>query len=108
MLDACRADAPTGSEMIATSYADMVASQAMSGISVEAGFSPPEKYADARFTLAYADAYDAYRRSDAAALRDAAARLRAARTEHTGHADMAMGMNNPQAPQRQAVIIQEI
>jgi tetratricopeptide (TPR) repeat protein len=107
LLDACRADAPTGSEMIVTSYADMVASQAMSGISVEAGFSPPEKYADARFTLAYADAYDAYRRLDAAALRDAAARLRAARTEHT-HSDMAMGMNNPQAPQRQAVIIQEI
>lgn len=107
LLDSCRADAPTGSEMVVSSYAEMVASQAMSGTSVEAGFIPPEPYADARFTIAYADAYDAYRRRDAAALRDAVARLRAARAEPT-HTDMAMGMNNPQAPQRKAVIVQQV
>jgi tetratricopeptide (TPR) repeat protein len=124
MLDACRLDAFNPDfkggggfnteEGRMNAYADMVASQAMSGFGVEAGFSaPPPKFADAQFTLAYADAYDAYRRVDASALRDAAARLRAsqkAKQENTqaAHSDM-MWMNmNPQAAQRRAVIIQEV
>jgi len=63
--------------------------------------------------LAYAEAYDAYRRGDASALRAAAMRLTASQkaekeNAHAAHSDM-MWMNmNPQAAQRKAVVIQEV
>ena len=106
LLDDCRADAMTSDDMVVSSYADMVASQSMSGFGVAAGFSPQEKFGDANFTIAYAEAYDAYRRADAPALHAAAARMKEAST-HAGHTDMP-GMNNPQRPQRVAVILQEV
>jgi tetratricopeptide (TPR) repeat protein len=124
MLDACRIDAFNPDfkggggfnteEGRMNAYADMVASQAMSGLGVESGFAaPPPKFAAAQFTLAYAEAYDAYRRSDASALRAAAMRLTASQkaekeNAHAVHSDM-MWMNmNPQAAQRKAVVIQEV
>lgn len=108
LLDDCRAEAMTGGEMTANAYADMVASQSMSGFGMPSGFSPQEAFADAGLTIAYAEAYDAYRRGDAAALHGAAARVNEAAT-HAGHATMnMMGMNNPQRLPRIAVITQEV
>jgi tetratricopeptide (TPR) repeat protein len=114
MLDACRADAfgPADSdEARINAYADMVASQAMSNVPLDAAerVAPAEKFVDARFTLAYADAFDAYRRGDASALRDAATRLHALQKEARPRIDdMNMNMYNPNNPQRMAVVIQEV
>jgi tetratricopeptide (TPR) repeat protein len=124
MLGACRADAfnpayKSGGESDTeksriNGYADMVASQVMGGVPLDDAqrAAPAEKFVEARFTLAYADAFDAYRRGDAAAVREAATRLRAlqkakeadAHAEHTG---MYMNMN-PNGPQRMAIIIQQV
>ena len=125
MLDACRADAVNpafkGGNAVNTeerrinAYADMVASQVMSGMSLDDAerVKPAEKFVDARFTLAYADAFDAYRRGDAAALREAATRLRAAQKEKEAnkpadHTDMLWMNMNPNDAQRIAVVIQEV
>ena len=106
LLDTCRADAMTSGEMVVSSYADMVASQAMSGFGVDAGFSPPKNDPDANFTIAYAEAYDAYRRRDPVGLHAAVARMKEA-SMHAGRSDM-MGKNNPQRLPRIAVILQEV
>ena len=122
MLDACRAAAFSpeikgagGSdteEARALAYADMVASQVMSGGALDTAerVTPPERFVDARFTLAYAGAFDAYRRGDTVTLRGTAALLRvlqrqaAAKSEH-----MEMGMNmNPNNPQRMAIVVQQV
>ena len=108
LLDDCRADAMTSEEMIVNAYADMVASQAMSGDGLATGFTPPANFPDANFTIAYAEAYDAYRRGDGETLRAAATRLKEAAT-HEGHATMmGMAMNNPQGPQRKALVAQQV
>src|ERR1700737_4838439 len=92
----------------------MVASQVMSGVPLDDGerVMPAQKFVDARFTLAYVGAFDAYRRGDASALRDAGTRLRALQKEkeagaHADHADMYMNMN-PNNAQRMAVVIQQV
>ena len=79
MLDACRADVAGSDFASVDEYAEMVASQVMSGLPLDKDerITPPEKFTEARFTLAYAEAVDAYRRGDVAALRDASARLQA-------------------------------
>jgi len=114
MIDACRADAfsPSSSdEMRVNAYADMIASQVMGGVPLDDAerVNPAQKFVNARFTLAYVDAFDAYRRGDAAALRDAATHLRALQKEPRAAIDaMNMNMSNPNNPQRMAIIIQEV
>src|SRR5439155_14000095 len=114
LIDACRADAfgPAGAdEMRVNAYADMMASQVMSAVALDDAerVNPAQKFVDARFTLAYVDAFDAYRRGDAAALRDAASRLHALQEEPRTPVDaMNMNMANPNNPQRMAIIIQEV
>jgi len=60
-------------------YAHMVASQVMGGGALDAAdrVALPEAFVDARFTLAYAEAIDAYRRGDGEALKETSARLQA-------------------------------
>ena len=114
MIDLCRADAFAPGDMQEsriTDYSDMIASQVMSGIALDDAerVSPPEKSLGARFTLAYAEAFDAYRRGDASALRDAAARLQALDKEPRAPADaMNMNMSNPNDSQRREVVLQQI
>ena len=125
-LDACRAEALNPAfkggnafnteERRINAYADMVASQVMSGVPLDDAerVKPAEKFVDAKFTLAYAGAFDAYRRGDAAALREAATRLRAAQKEkeagamHADHADMLWMNMNPNDARRIAIVIQEV
>jgi len=120
MLTACRADAfdpdfksgggmDTGVGRIGA-YADMVASKVMSG----GAFGPEEKravpaaqYVKANITLAYAEAFDAARRGDPAALRQVAARLRTLEKESTTHMDH-MEMQDPNDSQRLAIILQQV
>ena len=114
MLAACRADAfdpayqggPMDTEeRRLAEYAVMEASHAVSGGAV--GASPPVKLGRAKFTLAYADAIDAYRRGDGAALRDVAARL----PELAKESNAAMNhdnMSNPNFEQRRAIVMQQV
>ncbi|MGZ7079534.1 MAG: hypothetical protein ACXVJT_08990 [Thermoanaerobaculia bacterium] len=123
MLDACRADALNPEfkamggfdtqEGRMNEYAQMVASQVMSGGALDDAerVTAPENFTDARFTLAYASAIDAYRRNDAAALRAAATQLRALQQAEASkpmdHADMGMNMNTNDT-QRMAIVLQQI
>jgi tetratricopeptide (TPR) repeat protein len=71
--------------------------------------NPAQKFVDARFTLAYADAFDAYRRGDSAALRDAATRLHALQKEPRAPVDaMNMNMASPNDAPRRAIVVQQI
>jgi tetratricopeptide (TPR) repeat protein len=123
MVDACRADAFDSTfkggggfdtdEGRINSYADMIASQVMSGVPLDDAERVPlaEKFVDARFTLAYVDAFDAYQRGDAAALRNGATRLHALQKEAAAHVDpmnMQMNMENPNNAQRLAIVVQQI
>jgi tetratricopeptide (TPR) repeat protein len=124
MLDACRAAAFNpefkGSggfdteEGRVSSYADMVASQVMSGGALDHAerVTPSDKFVEARFTLAYAEAFDAYRRGDAVTLRGVVARLRALQKEAAAkseHMEMNMGMSmNPNNAQRMAIVVQQV
>ena len=114
MLAACRADAfdPAykNGEMDTEDrrlgeYAVMVAHQAISGAAV--AVSPPVKLGRAKFTLAYAEAFDAYRRGDAGALRDTAARLPALAKESVAEMDHDK-MSNPNYEQRRAIVMQQV
>src|SRR5438552_4520516 len=86
-------------------YSVMVANQAISGTAV--GVSPPVKLGRAKFTLAYAEAFDAYRRGDAGALRDAAARLPELAKESSAQMDRDK-MSNPNYEQRRAIVMQQV
>jgi tetratricopeptide (TPR) repeat protein len=87
MLDGCRGDVLNPefkgaggfdtSQGRAEEYAQMVAGQVMAGLPLDDGerITLDEKFIEARFTLAYAEAMDAYRRGDAATLSAASKRL---------------------------------
>jgi tetratricopeptide (TPR) repeat protein len=125
MLDQCRSDAfgppiKGGGNGLMTeetrfsAYADMVASQAMSGVPLTDAdrAAPPEEFIAPRFTLAYAEAFDAYRRGDSGALAEAATRLHALQKakegeSHAGYMEPGMNMN-PNKPPRMAVVIEEV
>jgi len=74
--------------------------------------TPAAGFVGSRFTLAYADAIDASRRGDAAALRSAAERLRALQKEATHPMDHAAmpGMMNMGAndAQRMTIVLQQV
>jgi tetratricopeptide (TPR) repeat protein len=118
ILETCRADAldPNNkrSGFIDTaegrieSWAEMVASQVMSGgpltaTSAAAANAP----AGAKFTLAYAEALDAARRGDRAALREKAAQLRSLQKESSAHMDH-MHMGDPSYSQRLDIVLQQV
>jgi tetratricopeptide (TPR) repeat protein len=121
MLDLCRAAAfdpahknagpMDNEESPLTAYADMVASHVMSGGALDAAdkaAAPAEKFVDARFTLAYAAAMDAWRRGDSTGLSDAAARLRAMEKESAiAHSDH-MHSSEPNRPLRRAIVLQQV
>jgi tetratricopeptide (TPR) repeat protein len=114
MLAACRVDAfdptykngpmDTGERRL-VEYVGMVTHQTILGGA--AAVSPPVKLSRAAFTLAYAEALDAYRRGDAVALRDAAARLPALAKEATEEMDHSM-MSNPNREGRRAIVMQQV
>ena len=127
MLDVCRADVldpnfKAGGGMDTqegrtTEYASMVASQVMTGAPLDdvERITPAAGFVGSRFTLAYADAIDASRRGDAAALRSAAERLRALQKEATHPMDHAAmpgmpGMANMGAndAQRMTIVLQQV
>src|SRR5205814_2149569 len=66
-----------------------------------------EKYGDADFTIAYAQAIDAARRDDAGAFRDAVAHLRTLQKESAGHEDHSH-MTYPLDAQRKAIVLQQV
>ena len=114
MLAACRADAFDAAykggpmdteERRLADYAVMVASQAASGAAV--GASPSVMLGRAKFTLAYADAIDAYRRGDAAALQGIAARLPELAKESSAQMNHD-NMSNPNFEQRRAIVMQQV
>ncbi len=119
MLVACRDAAFSSADAQDTigGWADMAASHVMSGGVLEAtqrGEIPADKFARARFTIAYTDAIAAARRGDVGALDSAAASLRGIDRELAGdssaHANMP-GMVTATLPaeaQRRAIVIQQV
>ena len=125
MLDDCRADAfnpayKAGSRLDTqerrfNEYAQMVASHVMGGgaLSDADRIAPSQQFPEGRFTLAYADAIDAARRGDVAALTAASSRLRALVTavshdaQHAASMEMVMSPN-VNAAERMEVILQQV
>jgi predicted Zn-dependent protease len=128
MLDECRADVMNAefksgggfdtAEGRANEFAHMVAADVASGGVLRSAdrVTLPDSFLDARFTLTYAEAIDAYRAKNADALKSATARLRSLQKaiaskpiDHSSMPGMAMGMNmSTNDTRRMDIIIQQI
>lgn len=109
-LDACRQSAMAAMQdkTVVNQYADMRIMSLTSGGKLDSAATPAGASAAAKFTLAYADALIAARRSDVPALNDAAVRVRGLNKELGGATDDHPMMMTRSQHERPGVILQQV